>query len=88
MASLRVSRPYQRQQLTPPVVPASSGNIGLGELFEMWEECIRGFGLTDVYEPARRCGTLQQGGRPALEVLGILPRRPTPFPQWNPSQLK
>ena len=32
------------------VSPASYGKIGLGELFEMREECLREFGFTDVYK--------------------------------------
>ena len=31
------------------VQPASYGKLGLGELFEMREECLREFGFTDVY---------------------------------------
>ena len=34
------------------VQPASYGKLGLGELFEMREECLREFGFTDVYRQA------------------------------------
>lgn len=45
------------------VQPASYGKLGLGELFEMREECLREFGFIDVY---RQAPTLLNTIRPSV----------------------
>ena len=43
------------------IEPGAYGRLGLSDLFEMREECLREFGFSDVYRYACRTGTSVYG---------------------------